>query len=348
MQGPVRITGPSTINGRLFLFPTYPSYGNARDQYLTHLNSMRSAGRGDFRPFSGPLGIALIRQDANTLNHLQVKLALSTSDTSLAPITAPLTHPNVIAGYQLYPGGMTYHAKTAAGRLRLQPVEPDAGSRSGHESSRPVSQQRRSVDSEQRPHHGHHCHRQLVAGNPDLWHERPAGGGFAAKARIFQSDLAVACRPGQDDLRINGGSNSQIKGSAVVWDDFEIKQGAPTTQFTLTGSIASAGVILRGRDNWIMTANDWQDDYDDFNGNGLLAVLLDALLNTIRSTLGLPGGATVYFPEFMQHQRGFTVQPTLTIQPDSSGVLPHWQDWTRPIYRKRPERSGIAVEPCPL
>jgi hypothetical protein len=43
----------------------------------------------------------------------------------------------------------------------------------------------------------------------------------------------------------------------------------------------------------------------------------------------------------MQHVRGFTVQPALTLQPDSSGVLSRWQDWTQPIFQKDPGDPGL-------
>jgi hypothetical protein len=143
-------------------------------------------------------------------------------------------------------------------------------------------------------------------------------------------------------LRINSGSSTQINGTTIVWDDFEIKTGSPTTQFALTGNLFSAGLNLRGRDNWTMTVTDWTNDYNNYNGvGGLTAALLATLLDTIRGALGLPAGSTVHFPEYMQYVRGFTLQPTLTIQPDSSGVLSHWQDWTQPVYIKDPSDPGL-------
>jgi hypothetical protein len=91
-----------------------------------------------------------------------------------------------------------------------------------------------------------------------------------------------------------------------------------------------------------MSTGDWNKDYDDFRGSGgILAALLEATFNTIRSTLGLGAGDEVYFPEYMQHVRGFTVQPALTFQPETTGVKYHWQDWTQPVFQKDPSDLGL-------
>ena len=342
VQGPVRVSGPANINGKLFLFPTYPSYAAARDQYLTHLNAMRQAGRGDHRPFNGPLGIALTRQDVTTLHHVQVKLAVATTDTSLVPTTAPLTHPGIVSGYRLYPGGKVYQPpvlQTTYGaslaNLTLGP-DPATNPLGLFRSSGALAIQSNVritgtiVTDSSLPEIQIHGTNVLLqaASLPRL----------EGSNQTWQLPVALV----KTYLRINSNSSSQIKGTAIVWDDFEIKTGSATTQFTLSGNLFTAGLNLRGREGWTMTATDWTNDYNDFNDTGgLLGGLLASLLNTVRSALGLPAGATVHFPEYMQHQRGFTIQPALTLQPDSSGVLPHWQDWTQPIYVKDPSDPGL-------
>jgi hypothetical protein len=342
VQGPVRVSGPSSINGKLFLFSTYPSYVLARDQYLTHLNAMRLAGRGDHRPFNGPLGIAYTRQDVATLNHVQVKLALATTDSSLVATTAPLTHPGIIAGYRLYPGGKvyeppvlqtTYGASLANLTLGPDPADNPLGL---FRSSGPLAINNNVritgtiVTDSSSP--------EIQIHGTNVLLEAASLPRLEGSSQTLQLPVALV----KTHLRINSNSSSQIKGTTIVWDDFEIKTGTPTTQFTLNGNLFTAGLNLRGRDGWTMTVSDWTSDYNDFNGIGLLnAILLAARLNAVRTSQGLPGGATVHFPEYMQYVRGFNFQPTLTLQPNSSGVIPHWQDWTQPIFIKDPGDPGL-------
>jgi hypothetical protein len=147
----------------------------------------------------------------------------------------------------------------------------------------------------------------------------------------------------RDDIRVDGKSGTQWSGFTMVWDEFELKKAETATTFTMLGNLSTAGLSLRGRDSWTMTAANWNSDYNDYMGTGsILAALLNALFDTIRSALGLPAGSTVYFPEFEQYQRGFQIQPTLTFQQNSSGVQPHWQDWTKPIYQKGPSDEGLT------
>jgi hypothetical protein len=128
----------------------------------------------------------------------------------------------------------------------------------------------------------------------------------------------------------------------MVYDEFELRQGPTNAKFAMHGKLVTSGLRLRGRDPWIMTAGDWENDYDDFMGNGgLLAFLLDALLNTIRGTLGLGPGDEVYFPEYMQHVRGFTITPKLTFQTETTGVKYHWHNWSQPVYQKDPADPGL-------
>jgi hypothetical protein len=262
-----------------------------------------------------------------------VKLALATLDTSLASTSAPLTHPGAIAGYQLYPGGKTYQPPVlqATYGVSLQDLsigpDPVNNPLGVFRSSGALSIQNNVhikgtiVTDSSSPEI------QIYGTNVVL--QAASLPHLEGSNQTWQLPVALI----KSHLRINSGSNSQITGLTVVWDDFEIKTGAPSTQFQVTGNVFSAGLNLRGRDTWTMTTTDWTNDYNNYNGTGgLLPALLAILLDTIRGALGLPPGATVHFPEYMQHVRGFTVQPTLTIQPESSGVQPHWHDWTQPIF----------------
>lgn len=341
VQEPVRVSGPSFILGTLYLSTEYPLHATARSRYLQDLNLMRLAGRGDHRPFSGPVSIAYTR-NAASLVPLQTWLGLTTIDNSLVSTTAPLTHPGDVASYRLYPGGTAYTPPvlqdlygTSMENVSLAP-DPQTNPlglfrcRGAMDIKNDVSITGIVVADSTTP--------QIQIQGTNVVLQAANLPRLEGSNQTYQLPVLIV----REDVRVFDGSGSQIKGVSVLFDEFELRRGAPTTTFSLTGNLLAAGINLKGRDTWTMNVTNWTNDYNDFNGTGgLLAALLNSLLNTIRSALGLPGGATVHFPEYMQHVRGFTVQPALTLQPDSSGVLSRWQDWTQPIYQKDPGDPGL-------
>jgi hypothetical protein len=341
IQEPVRINGSASIQGRILLSPEYPLTNAAREEYLEGLNGMRQDGRGDHRPFKSPLTLALTRQDPATLTLLTTKLGLVMVDL-LAPNSPPATHPNSVTSYRLYSGGKSYLApilQTNYGpSLQNLTLEPDPVT-----NPLGVYRSRNSLAIYNNVHikgtivsEGTSPDIQVHGTNVTL--EATNMAGLESSSDTFQLPVAII----KDDLRFHGTSNATVKGVAVVYDLFELAQGAPTARFSQQGSLITNGLSLRGRSNWVMTEDQWDDDYDDFNGSGgLLGALLDGLLNTIRGVLGLGPGDEVYFPEYMQHVRGFTIQPALTFSPDSSGVKPHWHNWSLPVYVKDPADPGL-------
>jgi hypothetical protein len=158
--------------------------------------------------------------------------------------------------------------------------------------------------------------------------------------QAYQLPVAII----KDDLRFHGTSGAVVRGMTMVYDEFELKQGPTTETFALTGNLFTSGLALRGRSTGVLTESQWAADFQewqDATGGGLLATLLSSLLNSVKSLLGLGGSDSVYFPEWMQAQRGLTVQPKLLFEPETSGVRPHWQNWSQPIYQKDPADAGL-------
>jgi hypothetical protein len=148
---------------------------------------------------------------------------------------------------------------------------------------------------------------------------------LAGSNQVWQLPNAIIL----DDLRIHGGTSVQMRGATVVWDEFELKRGAPATQFSLTGNLMTAGLSLRGRDTWTLNSTGWQTHYNNF-----MAQYNDLFnLNKV-----------MFFPVWMQQQVGFTVEPALTIKPDSSGVRTRWQDWSQPVFERDPADPGLRWE----
>jgi hypothetical protein len=129
-----------------------------------------------------------------------------------------------------------------------------------------------------------------------------------------------------DDLRMNSGSDAKITGTAMVWDEFELKTGVATSKFEFSGNLITSTLLLRGRTTWTMTPTQWAVDRTTFVGQ-------------------LPNvGATLYFPDYEQTLRGFTVKPALTFSDISGGVVPHWHDWSQAVYQPAPADGGLRWE----
>ena len=340
VQEPVRINGQTTLLGRLFLSPTYPSTTGSRDAYLTGLNSMLLEGRGDHRPFASPLTIALIRQDSSALD-LVTKLGILTID-SLASASAPVGHPNTVSSYRLYPGGKVYSppilgdvygSTLQSVTLAPHPVNNPLGvfrNRATLSVNNNVTIRGTIVGE------GTVSDIQVVGTNVKFegFNLPPLEGASAT----YQLPVALL----RDDLRYHGTSDAVLQGLAMIYDEFELKQGAATARFAMHGKLVTSGLRLQGRTPWIMTSTDWQKDCDDFRGSGgLLGGILEALLDDVRAALGLGADDPVFFPEYMQHVRGFTVQPRLTFQPEATGVKYHWHDWSQPVFQKDPNDLGL-------
>ncbi|HZN35080.1 MAG TPA: hypothetical protein VFB80_14725 [Pirellulaceae bacterium] len=342
LQEPVRINGRTTILGRIYLSTEYPLTTPSKERYLGDLKQMSSANRGDHRPVESPLYVAVARQDLPTMTLLNVNLGLLTIDT-LDSTANPLTHPGAVTSYQLYPGGRSYappvlqlNYGSAVQDLTLAP-DPVANPLGVFRSSGTLTINNNvSITG-------------TLISETTMSEIYVAGTNVVVQAanlpKLYGSNTVVQLPAtiARDSIFINSAAAAQWKGFTMVWDDFDMKKGAATTQFTMVGNLATAGLMLRGREPWTMTSTAWNNDYNDYMGSGgLLPALLNALFNTIRAALGIPSGEPVYFPEYMQHVRGFTIQPTLTFQPDLSGVQPHWQDWSQPVFQKGPGDEGLC------
>jgi hypothetical protein len=132
----------------------------------------------------------------------------------------------------------------------------------------------------------------------------------------------------RSNVVINKSADVQIDGAALCWSTFEVfnddSTAANSTKLALTGNLITDTFKQHGRSTWTLSALQWQIDQLVFSGQMLT---------------GIP-----YFPDWEQNQRGFTVKPTLTFSPDSSGVKPHWHDWTQAVYQPDPSDPGLKWE----
>jgi hypothetical protein len=328
VQFPVRVSGRASILGRIYPFEEYPEDGNALEEYLRGLRNMHSAGLPDHRPFESPLTLALSRQSGGDVNTLTDELGLTIVDTT-ASTANPLEHPGAVSSYRLYPGGKEYtipviqalYGSTIQNvTLAPDPLTNPLGifrSSGGLNIQNNVRLTGTLITSGSLPEV------QIYGRNVVLEaFELPKLSG---SNQVYRLPVALV----RDSLRINSAADAQITGFTMVWNDFELKRGATTTRFALQGNLAAAGLLLRGREPWTLSQTEWQLEHT------LFEVQLANVLNPNR---------VLYFPEWMERQRGFTVQPALTFQPRSSGVQPHWHDWSRPVYEKGSGDLGLKWE----
>lgn len=365
VQEPVRIHGKTNLLGRLNLSQEYPlsqsSPNKPRNDYLSGLNGMRLDGRGDHRPFASPLSIALTRQYTSTLTLLSTNLGYSDANLldALDTTEPPALHPGNVVSYQLYPGGKSYtppilqsvYGTTLAGAsstsplvLTPDPIDNPLGiyrSRNSLTIADNVHIQGTIISEGSTPD-------VVVRGTNVKFEGVPIRPREQYPAELYQLPVALV----KGDLHFYGTSDAIVRGLAMVYDDFELRQGAAGAKFSLVGHLFANGLRLRGRSSWIMTATDWDQEYNDYitaiendGDGGLLSFtvnLLLGILDDIRTSLGLGSNDNVYFPEWVQHTRGFTILPALTFAPDTtSGVLPHWHDWSQPVYQKDPLDAGL-------
>jgi hypothetical protein len=329
-QFPVRINGSACLLGKLYFCTEYPGNVGARDQYLSDLNTKRVLGLGDDRPFPTTItirGVATV-QDSTTMTVLTSKLGMVLVDTSASTAT-PFTHPGAVLTYKLYPGGKDYTPPVLQNAYTnpLQNVtlgpDPNANPLGIFRSTGPLSIQSNVQITGTIITDGSSAEVQIygtnVALNP---YNLPALYGSNV---VYQLPSAMVL----DDLRMNSGSDVQIKGTTLVWDEFELKSGVSSSKFALTGNLVTSTLLLRGRTPWVQTPSIWSTDKTNF------ATQLLNLLDPNRS---------LYFPDYEEKQKAFVVKPTLTFTPDSSGVKPHWQDWSQPLYQPDPADPGLRWE----
>ena len=330
VQFPVRIGGPTCILGKLILCNEYPNSNIPRDQYLSDLNARRLAGLSDDRPF--PTNITLrglaTTQDLATVTLLTAKLGMVATDTLASPVV-PVGHPGSVLTYRLYPGGKEYTPpiiQNAYGNpiqnVTLGP-DPVSNPLGVFRSSGSLNIQSNVLINGTVISDSGGGEVQVYGTNVVI---KPVNlPGLYGSNTTYQLPTAMVA----DDLRMNSGSDVQIEGMAMVWDEFELKSGLATSKFALKGNLITSGLLLRGRSPWVLTPATWSNDRTMFNMQ---------LLNLADPNRSL------YFPDYLQKQRAFTVKPTLTFAPDSSGVLPHWHDWSQPLFQADPADQGLRWE----
>ena len=318
VQTPMRITGNVYYRAIPTLFADYPVGTTPRSRYLTDLNSMRSAGYGDHRPFAGTVTLPSTTTAANQAL-LSSNLATTLVTHSNTSNNAPVSHPGNVESYRLYPGGKSYsvpdlyamYGSTVTGvTLGSSPTTNPLGvyrttsairlATNTSLSGTLISTNSNAVNLSGSPV-------TLTGINLPALH-----GGTTT----YQLPVTIA----NYELNVESTANCTIRGLAMAWDQFEVKPRTASTRLNLTGRVIANDADLHGISSWCLDIFWWSwlhswflDNYPSYQ----------------------------YFPVYLRMVHGFNYEPLLTIQPNSSGVQYHWHTWSQPVYIADPADGGL-------
>ena len=322
VQFPVRINGSAEIHGRLYFCTQYPNHSGSLSSYCLGLNQRRIAGLGDDRPFSALTARGLVTvQDTTTMTLLTSQLGATVTDTTTGTST-PINHPGSTSSYRLYPGGRTYDVTLLNSTLQSETLAPSAENPLGiYRTSGPLTIQS-NVNVTGTIITGYGGGNEILVTGTNVRINAANLPSLYGSNQVYQLPAVLA----GDHLRFNPSADAKISGTTMCWNEFELQSGAGTMKFDLTGNLITKALLLRGRTtspNWVMTPTQWSLD---------------------RTTFSAQVSIIPYFPDYQQNLRGFTVKPALTFSPGSSGVTPHWHDWSQAVYQPDPADGGLRWE----
>jgi hypothetical protein len=258
-------------------------------------------------------------QDATTVTRLTTKLGTLLTEPLVT--ASPPSHPGAVTSYTLYPGGKSYSVPLLSSPPQNTTLAPDP-------ASNPLGIYRTSGSLTLQSNTN--ITGTIITDASSGSDIQVTGTGVVLKAfnlptlygngQVYQLPAVIDYAA----LRMNSGSTATINGAAMCYDQFELKQGTLASTFSLTGNLITNTLLLRGRSTWVLGSSTWNSDKALFN---------------LQMLAGIP-----YFPDFEAAARGFTVKPALTFSSDSSGVKPHWHDWTKAVFQPDPSDPGLRWE----
>jgi len=319
VEVPVRVEGPVYLEGGLRLCTDYPEGTSPLHRLLDDLELMRTSGKGDHRPFNGPVTLAgATSSDAIILlrDHLNVPYnSIPSGNSSAISVGSP-------SSYTLYPGGRSYPVQdltslygTTVSSTTIQPDPVD----------NPLGLFRTS--SSLTLNNNVVFRGMLVTGGyqPDLL----IAGDNVSLLPVSLPSLAGATTSRQlptavvnDDFRLYSGcQNCVINGLLTTTDDFEFRKGAAATSATVTGNIVCSNLKLYGRTEWDAGASNW---------NFMLFLY----------QLAVSGGYSNTFPEWLATVT-LDYEPKLIIKQPAVAPQYHWQDFAQPVYKELAGDDGL-------
>lgn len=279
----------------------------------TALVTQGSGGYPDCRPLTGPVSLPTAASDGTNLA-LLASLGVTVQDIGTSnAMSLPL--PGTLSSYRIYPGGPSYTVPQVASNLINTTLAPDPVTNplgiyfcpSTMTVCNNVSVAGTLIGGENVTICGHNVN--FVPLN--LW---PLAGS-TVPVRL------PALVAGQT-LRTDTTLSASLNGFVIAGQRFLFDRGEAAASFSLVGRLITNEFILRRRNEWNLPATTWSSVYALF-----------------QQQLGSPN-AVPFYPVFLAYW-GFNPNPTLTIRPDPSEVIEHWQDLETPLYVPHSSDPGL-------
>lgn len=317
---PLRTEGPVRFQGRLDLGEAYDWSHSVRSRYLGDLNGMRSGGGPDYRPFNGPLRLPFAAQSGGLISLLTGDLGVAAEDVAAAPVS--LAQSGYVSGYQLYPGGTVYQPEYLPGIVHDRTFEPDPETNPlgifVHEGTVNIYDNVTVRGT-------------VVASGTSTGDVHLRAGGIRIESQglppLEGSDepVRLPCLVLEDDFRVHPGAEASIEGMVNATQDFEItSDDHDGIRFAVTGHVAAANVLVRGRTDFDQTKGWWNDRHTEY--------------------LAQRSSGLAYFPEYVAAAAGLEPEPQLVVVPDTTPVRYHWKNPDDPIYVPHPDDEGLRWE----
>jgi hypothetical protein len=314
VQLPVRINGAIRFQSQLTFCPTYPSTNSSRNQYLSDLNSMRSNGYADHRPFTGPISMPLNDTPGSTRNLLTGNLGITLTNMAVSTASG-WSHPGTVTTYKLYTGGRSYTAVSLGSSVSGTTLVADRQTnplglfvRSGDVTLGNNTTIRGTILSTG----------DVRFGGTSVTVEPLSLPPLEGSSAAVQLPVIVA----GDDVEVNDGTRATVRGNVTVFDDFNILAGSDATQFSLQGRLITRDFDVNGRTEWNVGSTWWSLlfnwwDEQDHRSDGVR-----------------------YFPVYCQAW-GLAYTPVLTFNPATDSVTQQWFTAGSPVYIGHPADPGL-------
>jgi hypothetical protein len=319
----LQVTGNAYLRGIPTVFEETIASSDSLTQYTTDLKKMVQANLPDYRPFTGTLTYPSSTSSATktTIANFGNTTALHTSSSTAAPVT----NPGSISNYKLYPGGPTYVIPNLStiygGEVKDVTLKPDP-------QTNPLGVYRATSAIRI----GDNANIQGTIISPSTSQILTIRGtnvvlsGYtlpAVEGSTTARQLPVLLANYQ--VSVETGAQVTVNGAALAWDSWIVQQHTAATKVRVNGRVFANDFDIHGVSDW-MHSNSWWIPR--------LAVFASQILTI--GPLNSP-----YYPLYLKLNWGQDPQPTLTISPDSSGVVYHWHDWTQPVYQVGSGDTGL-------
>lgn len=320
MAVPARIEGPVRVQAIMNLDWDYNWWGTPRDNFHTDLNAMRQAGRGDYRPFTGPVTLRKLWQYYGTVGTLTNDLGVAVVDASSQTISG-MTFPSTVSTYKLYPGGKEYTVPVLPQAIQSVTYQPDAATNPAglffHVGALDVGNDTtiRGTVITAAGSGG-----RINVPGKRVRFEAVALPPLQGTTDPIQLPVAVVA----DSFQVAAGADVTINGLVTAYNSFEVlADNHANITLTHQGRLIAQNIYFNGRTDWYKTDNWWNDRYtwfhwQEWNVNGIK-----------------------YFPEWLKVNYGLDPNPRLTIKPNTTSVRYHWHNPQNTIYVVNPADGGL-------